>query len=98
MRRIEASEIERYPSNGFLAPEEQLQTHRKEAVALAQGYAKGTVFALETPEAAIRILWEVYPQTKPTGKDDATALRDDIHTLNARAKNWRIEAGGVTKW
>ena len=40
----------------------------------------------------------MFPQTKPTGKDEATALRDDKKTLEARAHNWRLEAGGVTKW
>jgi hypothetical protein len=28
----------------------------------------------------------------------ATALRDGTKTLEARIKNWRLEAGGVTKW
>lgn len=90
--------IARFPSNGFVTLEETLQNKRAEAVALAQGYAKGTVFAIANPEAAIRILWEVYPQTKATGKDEATALKDDLATLNARIKNWRLAAGGVTKW
>jgi NitT/TauT family transport system substrate-binding protein len=87
-----------FPSNGFVTLEETLQNKRAEAVALAQGYAKGTAFAIVNPEAAIRILWEVYPQTKATGKDEATALKDDLATLNARIKNWRLSAGGVTKW
>ena len=90
--------IARFPSNGFIALEETLAKDRAQAVALTQAYAKGTVFAMTNPEAAIRILWEVYPQTKATGKDEATALRDDLKTLEARARNWRLEAGGVTKW
>jgi NitT/TauT family transport system substrate-binding protein len=90
--------IARFPSNGFIALEETLATKRAEAVALTQGYAKGTIFAMANPEAAIRILWEVFPQTKPTGKTETDALRDDIKTLEARAKNWRLEAGGVTQW
>jgi len=87
-----------FPSNGFIALEETLKTKRAESVALARGYAMGTVFALANPEAAIRILWEVYPFTKATGKDEATALRDDLLTLKARAANWLREAGGVKKW
>jgi len=90
--------IARFPSNGFIALEETLATKRAEAVALTQNYAKGTLFALNNPEAAIRILWEVYPQTKATGKDEATALADDLKTLEARSRNFRLEAGGVTKW
>src|SRR4029077_15858710 len=85
-------------SNGFVALEETLAGKRAEAIALGQGYAKGTVFAIANPEAAIRILWEVFPQTKATGKDEATALKDDLSTLNARIQNWKLEAGGVTKW
>lgn len=90
--------IARFPSNGFVALEERLGRNRAEAVTLGQGYAKGTIFAMANPEAAIRILWEVFPQTKPTGKTEADALKDDVKTLEARAKNWRLDAGGVTKW
>jgi NitT/TauT family transport system substrate-binding protein len=78
--------------------EETLRSRRKEAVALARSYAKGTVFAIANPEAAVRILWEVFPATKPTGKDEATALRDDTKVLQARAQNWRIEKAGVKRW
>lgn len=90
--------ISKFPSNGLIALEETLSAKRAEAIALAQGYAKGTLFAMTNPEAAIRILWEVFPQTKATGKDEATALKDDLTTLNARIQNWKLEAGGVTKW
>ena len=98
LRLLDTSAIAQFPSNGFVTLEETLQNKRAEAVALGQGYAKGTIFAMNNPEAAIRILWEMFPQTKATGKDEATALRDDMKTLEARARNWRLEAGGVTKW
>jgi NitT/TauT family transport system substrate-binding protein len=90
--------IAHFPSNGFVTLEETLASKRAQAVALAQGYAKGEVFAFANPEAAIRILWEVFPQTKATGKDEATAMRDDLITLKARMENWKLSAGGVTKW
>ena len=35
-------------------------------------------------------------QADRQGRGDA--LRDDVKTLEARAKNWPLEAGGVTKW
>src|SRR3981189_3633581 len=98
LREIENKEIARYPSNGFIALEETLQKKRKEAVALANGYARGTVFAIANPGAAVRILWDVYPQTKPTDKDEATALADDVKTLLARADNWKLEKAGVKRW
>lgn len=98
LRFLENKEIASFPSNGFVALEETLTNKRAEAVALARGYAMGTVFTMANPEAAIRILYEVYPQTRPTGKDEATAISDDVKTIEARAKNWRLEAGGVTRW
>lgn len=98
LRRLEAKEIDRFPSNGFIALDETLASNRAQAIALAQGYAKGTIFAINNPEAAVRILWEMFPQTKPTGKDEATALRDDIKTLEARIANWKLEKAGVSRW
>jgi NitT/TauT family transport system substrate-binding protein len=98
LRRLSAKSIDRFPSNGFIALDETLKTHRAEAVALAQGYAKGTIFAMNNPEAAVRILWEELPQTKSTGKTEAQALKDDVKTLDARAENWRLEKAGVKRW
>ena len=98
LRLLDTKDIAIFPSNGFIALEERLSNNRAEAVAVARGYAMGTVFAIANPEAAIRILWEVYPQTKATGKDEATAMRDDIKTLEARAKSWRLESVGAKKW
>src|ERR1041385_3096794 len=60
LRFLDHPEIKKFPSNGFVALEDYLKTNRKDAVALAHGYAMGTVFAMANPEAAIRILWEVF--------------------------------------
>jgi NitT/TauT family transport system substrate-binding protein len=98
LRRIEAKQIDRYPSNGFIALDETLEKNRAQAVALTQGYAKGTLFAIANPEAAVRILWEVFPLTKATGKDEATALKDDMKAIQARIVNWKLEKAGVTHW
>jgi NitT/TauT family transport system substrate-binding protein len=98
LRMLDTKDIDRYPSNGFLASEETIKNKRREMIALAKGYAMGTVFAIANPEAAVRILYEVYPATKPTGKDEATAIRDDVKVLQARIVNWRLEKAGVKKW
>jgi NitT/TauT family transport system substrate-binding protein len=98
LRFLDHPEIRKFPSNGFVALEDYLKTNRADAVALARGYAMGTVFAIANPEAAIRILWEVYPQTRALGKDEAAALKDDLLTLDARARNWRYEPVGGKRW
>ena len=98
LRMLPAKEIEPFPSNGFIALEETLRTNHRQAVALARDYAKGTVFTIANPEAAIRILWEIFPETKPTGIDEATALRQGEKTLEARIANWKLDKSGVSKW
>ena len=98
VRLLDSGPVARYPSNGFLALQDTLQKDRAQAVALVKGYAMGTVFAMANPEAAVKILYEVYPQTKPSGKSDEQALREDVKTLLARAEHWKLEAGGVTRW
>jgi NitT/TauT family transport system substrate-binding protein len=98
LRLLETKETDRFPGNGFLALDETIKAHRAEAIGLARGYAKGTIFAINNPEAAVRILYEVYPALRPTGKDEATAIRDDVKVLQARIANWRLEKGGVGRW
>ncbi len=98
LRMLDTTAIDHYPSNGFVALEETLRTRSREAVGLARAYAKGTIFTINNPEAAVHILYEVFPETKPTGKDEATALRDDIHILQARIPKWKLERGGVKRW
>jgi NitT/TauT family transport system substrate-binding protein len=91
-------EMDRFPGNGFTALDDTIAQHRDEAVALAQGYAKGTIFAIANPAAAVRINWEEFPFTKPTGKDDATALADDVKALEARIVNFKLDKAGVKNW
>jgi NitT/TauT family transport system substrate-binding protein len=98
LRLLDTKAIDRFPSNGIVALEETLRTRTREAVGLARAYAMGTVFAIANPEAAVRIFWDVYPYTKPTGKDDATSLRDDVKVLQARIVNWKLEKAGVRRW
>jgi NitT/TauT family transport system substrate-binding protein len=98
LRLLDTAEISKFPSNGFVALDDTLANRRKDAVAVAKGYAMGTVFALANPEAAVRIFWDAYPQAKSIGKEEALALKDDINTLSARLKNLKLEAGGATKW
>ncbi len=95
---IDSGPIARFPSNGFIALAEHLKTHRAEAIALGRDYAMGTVATMANPEAGIRAVWQAFPITRGTGRDDATALHDDTHVLENRLKNLLPSAGGVTRW
>jgi NitT/TauT family transport system substrate-binding protein len=98
LRLLDTRAIARHPANGFLALEDTIKSQRKELIGLGRGYAKGAVFTVANPEAAVRIVYEVFPQTKPTGKDEATAVRDDVKVLSARMEHWKLEPAGVKRW
>jgi NitT/TauT family transport system substrate-binding protein len=98
LRQLPLGAMAPYPGNGFFALESTLKDRRNDAITVARGFAMGEIFAVANPEAAIKILYEVYPQTKPTGKDEATALHDDVKVLQAREAHWALASGGVTKW
>lgn len=97
MRRI-PSDIAHFPANGFEALEDTIKNRRRALIGLGRAYAKGTIFAMNNLEATVRILYEVFPQTKPTGKDEATAIRDDVKVLQARAESFKLGKGGVSRW
>ena len=58
---------------------------------MARGVAKATVFGLTNPEAAVRIHWKVYPQTRPQGVEEPKALRDAINVFNSRFELQRVD-------
>lgn len=48
---------------------------------MCRAVAKGLRFTLSNLDAAIRIFWEEFPTAKPSGLDDATALRNHRHIM-----------------
>ena len=98
MRYLDRKNIEKQPANALLALEETIATRKKDLIGLARAYAKATIFTISNPEAAVRIVYEIFPQTKPTGKDEATAVRDDVKVLEARLPHFKLEPAGVKRW
>jgi NitT/TauT family transport system substrate-binding protein len=98
LRYMDKSKIAHFPSNGLLALEQTLVDHRAEAVALGQGLAKGTVFMLANPEAAVRMLFDIWPQMKPTGVDDEAAMAGALRQVQAVMHVFPLAQSSVTKW
>ncbi|MGE0796615.1 MAG: ABC transporter substrate-binding protein, partial [Acidimicrobiia bacterium] len=55
-------------------------------VGLARGMAKAMIFAAERPDCAVRALWDVYPEARPTGISEEQALKNGITEMEANAK------------
>lgn len=60
-----------------------------------RGYFKSSIFTITNPEAAVKLHWDLYPDSKPSGKPEAEALREQITILNVRAPYYgAIDASG----
>ena len=79
---------EAYFQGGLFVRRDYLETHRDEICAYVQGISKGVEFVSENPEAAIRIHWKVYPESKPRGVSEAEALRFSLGVLKSRMDKW----------
>ena len=75
----------------LIAKPETLRNKRDALVRLGRAHAKATVFALENPDAAVRIHYKRYPEQRPANVDDATALSLGRKNLLARLSNMRID-------
>jgi NitT/TauT family transport system substrate-binding protein len=65
-----------------------LKANHDRLARMFRGMAKSTIFAATNPETAIRLHWELYPETKPKGKSDAEALREALHVIKTRTWKW----------
>jgi len=59
--------------------------------------AKGTVFAHANPELAIRLHWELYPESKPKGKTDKDAFDEALKVVHSRMDKWFAGPGQPDK-
>jgi NitT/TauT family transport system substrate-binding protein len=58
------------------------------------------LFAYTNPDCARRIQWASYPATKPSGADEATLVKWDMHTLDASLASMKMafDLSGGTEW
>jgi NitT/TauT family transport system substrate-binding protein len=54
---------------------------------------KSLVFSFANPQAALRVMWETHPETKPQAASRQAVLDHDIEVLNACLEPMRIDAG-----
>lgn len=87
-----------YVSGGLFVRRDYLPSHKPELCAFGQAMAKGLEFLLANEEAAVRLHWKWYPETKPKGVDDAVALQQTMHILQARSPKYDPRTHGIDKY
>ena len=86
------------PSLGIFSSTKYFDAHKEEATKIARAYAKGSTFTLANPEAALKILYEVYNETRTPGMDEAALLKNDLDFITMRRKIWEPIAAQDGKW
>ncbi len=87
------------PTSSFCALEKTLESRGPALGALGRAIAKATIFALTNPEAAIRLMWERYPDAAPGPSDEKDrAFRRELAALKVRLEGHRINHAPVSRW
>ncbi|MBX3547933.1 MAG: ABC transporter substrate-binding protein [Xanthobacteraceae bacterium] len=76
------------PDTSILAQRETLKTRQKELIGFARAIAKGHLFAIQNPTAAVKITWKLYPAAEPKNMPPAEALKQGVAVANARLAIW----------
>lgn len=80
--------------NVIVTRNQMIEEHPEVVVAVARGIAKAVHFGLANPDAAIKIHWEAYPQTRPQTADVQTALKDAKVVFVSRFASYQLPPGG----
>jgi NitT/TauT family transport system substrate-binding protein len=65
-----------------------LKNDRERYVGMFRAMAKATIVAGANPELAVRLHWQVYPESKPKGKSEEEAMREALYILASRKDKW----------
>jgi NitT/TauT family transport system substrate-binding protein len=98
LRKLPDPEIERFPSNAWVALEDTLAKRRAEIVGFTRAYAMGTAYSIKHPRDAIKMVYELYPETMPRAAELEEGVTNDLISLDDRIKTWRLDNPEKDAW
>lgn len=84
LRYLRAPDWSKFPDFTFSTLQKTIDADPAMVEAIARGAAKATIFAWANPDCARRLHWARWPNTKPSGVDEATAARFDMNNQKAQ--------------
>ena len=84
LRYLRGADWRKFPDFTFSTLQKTIDSDPAMVEAIARGAAKATIFAWTSPDCARRVHWSRYPNTKPSGVDEATAARFDMNNQKAQ--------------
>ena len=91
LRRLDLPMVQEMIGQTLATSDSYLAENADALVGFARGIAKAIVFGVTNPEAAVRIHWKAYPQTRPQAGDEAKLLKEAMHVFNARFELQRVD-------
>ncbi len=84
LRHLRGADWRKFPDFTMSTLQKTIDSDPALVESIARGAAKATVFAWANPDCARRIHWANSPATKPSGVDEATAIRFDMNNQKAQ--------------
>jgi NitT/TauT family transport system substrate-binding protein len=88
LRKLIAEDWPTYPDYSLVTMQPTADKNPDMLIAVARGSAKAVVFAMTNPTCAVKLHWVVNPSSRPPG-DEETALKRDLHSLEAQLYSMR---------
>ena len=97
LRKFTSAQAEKLTfSSAYFAREDYIQKNQQTLEKFLKCSAMGTQIVAANPEGAIRAHWQVYPASKPSALDDATALKQAMHLVKTRLEY--VQVAPDAKW
>ncbi|MBT5413637.1 MAG: ABC transporter substrate-binding protein [Rhodospirillaceae bacterium] len=91
LRTLRSALFERISASSCYWTTDAIFAARRDALGRAlRAIAKSVAFSFANPEAAVRAMWEVYPDTKPVSGDPEAVLRAETEVLKTCLARMRI--------
>jgi NitT/TauT family transport system substrate-binding protein len=92
LRRLPSKALDRIKLSSCLWVAESYWNAQKDTIAgIGRALAKVTTFALENPDATVRLMWRHEPDTRPSSSELDRVLRRDVAIMKARLESFRID-------
>ncbi|KWT97275.1 MULTISPECIES: ABC transporter substrate-binding protein [unclassified Variovorax] len=100
LRLFRSPDWQRLPDFSLATTQRAIERDPAMVEAIVRGAAKASLFAVSNPECVRKLHWARFPESKPTGSDDATLARWDDNLLRAQLESMKaaFEMNGGKLW
>lgn len=100
LRYLRGSDWRGYPDFTFSTLQKTIDSDPAMVEAIARGAAEASVFVFANPDCARRLHWARFPNTKPSGAEEATLVKWDLNNQKAQTDSMKdaFEMNGGKLW